>query len=260
MAVEWSRKSEADFAEYLTGTWREEHLFNLESALQLYDNIQERIASYEARLLQEIRALEPQERREQPVPRHPNAGKEKAMRGRGEQQIRTTLWRFAGVDLTRIDGISAGSAQTIFTEVGLDLSAFPSEKHFISWLRLSPRTAVSGGKPLPRKKSNGTGAIRVAAVLRMAAISLQRSHSALGAAFRRTARHKGYLVAVFAIARKLATLIYRMLHYGQDYVDIGASAYEARFQRQRLASLTAAAKSLGYQLVEQPVEQSAAAA
>ena len=72
--------------------------------------------------------------------------------------------------------------------------------------------------------------------------------------------HKGYLVAVFAIARKLATLIYRMLHYGQDYVDIGESAYEARFQRQRLTSLTAAAKSLGYQLVEQPVEQFAVAA
>ena len=81
----------------------------------------------------------------------------------------------------------------------------------------------------------------------MAAVSLQRSRSALGAAFRR----KGYSVAVFATVRKLATLVYRMLRYGQDYVDIGEAEYESRFLRQRLAGLTVAAESLGYQLVEQ---------
>ena len=142
-------------------------------------------------------------------------------------------------------------AQTVITEVGLDLSAFPSEKHFVSWLRLCPRTAVSGGKPLPRKKTKGTGASRVAAVLRMAAVSLQRSRSAPGAAFRRTARYKGHSVAVFALARKLAIRIYRMLRSGVDYLDICEQAYEARFRRQRLAAPGAAAKSLGYELVEQ---------
>ena len=86
------------------------------------------------------------------------------------------------------------------------------------------------------QKTNGTGASRVAAVLRVAAVSLQRSRSALGAAFRRTARHKGYSVAVFALARKLAILIYRMLRYGQQYLDIGEEAYELRFRRQRLAA------------------------
>ena len=213
--------------------------------------MQERIAAYEERLLEEIRALQPQERRAQPVPAHPNPAKEKAMRGRGDQPARTELWRFPGVDLTRSDGISAGAAQTVITEVGLDLSAFPSEKHFVSWLRLCPHTAVSGGKPLPRKKTKGTGASRVTAVLRMAAVSLQRSRSALGAAFRRTARYKGHLVAVFALARKLAIRIYRMQRFGVDYLDIGEQAYEARFRRQRLAALGAAAKSLGYELVEQ---------
>ena len=92
----------------------------------------------------------------------------------------------------------------------------------------------------------------MAAVLRMAAVVLQRSHSALGAAFRRKARHKGYSVAVFATARKLATLVYRMLHWGQDYLDIGEKEYEARFRRQRLSDLEAAAKSLGYGLVKRP--------
>lgn len=247
------KKSETEFAEYLTGNWREEHLFNLESALGLYDAIQQRIASYEARLLDELHALEPKERHDQPVPEHPNPVKEKAIRNRGEQKARTTLWRFAGVDLTRIDGIGTGAAQIILTEVGLDLSSFPSENNFVSWLRLSPRTPISGGKLLRKKKSNGTGATRIAGVLRMAAVSLQRSKSALGAAFRRKARHKAGAVAVFAIARKLAILVYRMLRYGQDYVDIGEQAYEAQFQHRRLASLTAAAQSLGYTLIEKKV-------
>ena len=87
----------------------------------------------------------------------------------------------------------------------------------------------------------------------MAAVSLQCSKSALGAAFRRKARHKAGAVAVFAIARKLAILVYRMLRYGQDYVDIGEQAYEAQFQHRRLASLTAAAQSLGYTLIEKKV-------
>ena len=80
----------------------------------------------------------------------------------------------------------------------------------------------------------------------MAAVSLQRSKTALGAAFRRKARHKGGAVAVFAIARQLAKLIFRMLRYGQDYVDVGEIAYEHRFEVRRLATITEAAKSLGY--------------
>ena len=84
----------------------------------------------------------------------------------------------------------------------------------------------------------------------MAATALQRSKTALGASFRRVARHKGAAVAVFATARQLAKLIYRMLRLGQDYVDVGEQAYERRFQLRRLASITEAARSLGFTLVE----------
>jgi transposase len=242
------RKSAEEIAAHLRGNWREEHLFNLASALRLVDTLDGEIATYEARLLKELDALQPSERREQPVPPHPNRTKEKAIGRRGEQVLRTTLWRFAGVDLTRIDGIGADIAQTVLTEVGLNLSVFPSEDHFISWLRLCPRTPFSGGKPL-KKRRNGLGANRIAAVLRMAATALQRSKTALGASFRRVARHKGFAVAVFATARQLARLIYRMLRYGHDYVDVGEEAYEQRFQLRRLAAITNTAQHLGYTLV-----------
>jgi transposase len=241
-------KSAAEIARYLTGNWRDEHLFNLASALRLFDALETEIASYEAQLLKEIAALHPPERQADPVPPHPNPAKEKAIKARGEQSARTTLWRFAGVDLTRIDGISAGAAQVVLTEVGPNLAAFPSEDQFVSWLRLCPRTPISGGKPL-KKRRNGLGANRIAGVLRMAATSLQRSKTALGASFRRIARHKGGAVAVFATARQLARLIYRMLRYGHDYVDIGEKAYDHQFQTRRLAALTETARTLGYTLV-----------
>jgi transposase len=207
------------------------------------------IRSYDQRLLEELKLLQSPDRQEQMPPKHPSVAKEREFKYRGHQEMRATLWRFAGVDLTRIDAINAGAAQIILTEVGANLAAFPSEKHFVSWLRLCPRTPISGGKPI-KKRRNGLGANRIAGVLRMAATSMQRSKTALGAAFRRFARHKGGAVAVFAIARRLAQLVYRMLRHGHDYLDIGAQAYETKFASKRLASLQEAARGLGYTLVE----------
>jgi transposase len=241
-------KSIEEIAQYLTGNWREEHLFNLASSLRLYDAIEELIASYQTRLFKVIEGLQPADRQNASVPLHHNPTKEKDLRSHGEQQIRTALWRFSGVDLTRIDGIGVGAANTILTEVGHDVSDFPKEAHFVSWLRLCPRTPISGGKPLTKKR-NGLGANRIANVLRMAASSLRRSKTALGAAYRRIARHKGAAVAVFAMARKLAQLVFRMLRYGADYVDAGEKAYELQFEKRRLAGIKEAARSLGFALV-----------
>jgi transposase len=242
------KKSIAQIAEYLTGTWREEHLFNLKHAVMFYDYIEATIESYDEQLRKAIVALQPKERKSERVPPHQNPTKEKTLERNGDGEMRTELWRLTGVDITRIDGIATETALIVVTEIGLDLSTFPSEQNFVSWLRLSPKYGVSAGKPL-KKKNKGMGATRISIALRMAAQSLRNSKTALGAYFRRISRRKDYSVAVFATARKLATLVFRMLRYGQDYTDIGEQAYEKQFLDRRLAALKVSAKSMGYDII-----------
>ena len=140
------------------------------------------------------------------------------------------------------------TVEVVLSEYGPDLSRFPSEKQFVSHTTLAPRVAKSGGKPLKKKKRNSASS-RVAAALRMAALSLRHSDTALGAYYRNLAGRIGRDVAVFATARKLATLIYRLLRWGKPYIDEGAQAFEKRFQQRRIKTLAARARQLGYQLM-----------
>jgi len=248
------RKTEREFAEYLRGTWREEHLFNLKMSLELYDKLNEMIEVYHRKVGALMEQLAPEDRRNTPAPEHPSKTKARSLRQTGQEAVRESLWRFSGVDLTRIDGINTIAANTVLTEIGIDLSDFPTEKHFVSWLRLSPNRQISGGKVL-KKKRNALGATRVANVLRTCATCLERSQTALGAQFRRISRRKGRATAVFAMARRLATLIYRMLRYGQDYVDQGAEAYEEQFRERRINAMRSTAKQMGYELT--PIAEAA---
>jgi len=153
----------------------------------------------------------------------------------------------SGVDITQIDAIGVETVEVVLSEYGPDLSRFPTEKEFVAHVTLAPHVPSSGGKPLKKKKRN-SASTRVAAALRMAALSLRHSQTALGAYYRKLAQRLGGDVAVFATARKLATLIYRLLRWGQPYIDEGVEAYEKRYRQQRVKSLTAKAKDLGYGL------------
>jgi transposase len=139
------------------------------------------------------------------------------------------------------------TVQTIYSELGPDLSAFPSENHFASWLMLAPKRDITGGKVIRHVWVKGRN--RVANALRMAAESLKASQSYLGARYRSLRGRLGAPKAIKAMARYLACLIYRMLMKGQDWVDRGAAYYEQRRKQRELIHLKQKAKALGLQLV-----------
>ncbi len=246
------RKSAKEIAEQLSGHWREDHLFSLEQSLKMHDAIDERIQAYQTETQRRLAQMERADCEEQQAPQLKNKNKAKMIRQRGEEPMRQALYRMSGVDLTAIDAVGVGVVQVVLTEYGPDLSCFPTEKHFVSHVTLAPKKAVSGGKPL-KKKKRGSASSRVSAVLRSAALSLRHSQTALGAYFRHTAQRLGADVAAFATARKLATLIYRLLRWGKAYVDEGAAAYEKRYQTARINRLHSTAAGLGYQLVAKPM-------
>src|SRR5215471_8865940 len=240
-------KSEQEIADQLSGHWREDHLFSLQQALKMYDAVQERIAAYEQEILRKLGEMEREEQRGQTAPPLNNTNKARAIKNRGQEPRRQALYRMSGVDITQIDALAVETVEVVLSEYGPDLSRFPTEKQFVSHVTLAPRVAKSGGKPVKKKKRN-SASTRVAAALRMAALSLRHSQTALGAYYRRIAQRRGGDIAVFASARKLAILIYRLLRWGQPYVDVGAAAYENRYREERIRSLMAKAKELGYQV------------
>jgi transposase len=239
------RKSEEQIAAELTGNWRSEHLFNLHQALKMYDQLCTVVADYDSEILSYIQTLQPEDNNDMAVPPPSTKAKARSIAKRGQEPLRQALYRFSGFDLTTIDGIGVDTASVVLSELGLDFTMFPEEGNFVSYLRLAPNLSISAGKKVP-SKSKASTCTRVASALRMAALTLRNSKTALGASYRRVAWRKGASVAVFATARKLAQLIYRLVRYGQAYVDAGAKAYENRFNQRRLKFYTKALNDMGY--------------
>jgi len=158
-----------------------------------------------------------------------------------------------GTDLTQIHGIGPNLALRLIAECGTDLSRWHSAKHFTSWLTLSPGSKISGGKVLSahsRKTSN-----RVTAHLRLAAVSVGRTSTALGAFYRRLAARIGKAKAVTATARKIAVLFYNAIRYGMAYADPGANHYEQRYRERVIKGLHRRAAEFGFELHRVEVEE-----
>ena len=183
----------------------------------------------------------------------PAAGKtgkrqrKKASKNQPGFDIAGELKRVTGVDLTRIDGIKAMTVQTLIAEAGLDMSKWPTEDHFASWIGLAPRNGITGGKVLKKKTRKVVS--RLATALRTAASTLRTSQSYLGSQFRRLQSRLGPPKTITAMAAKLARLVYRMLKYGQEYVDKGEAQYEEKYRQQKLKMLTKHAAQHGFALV-----------
>ena len=241
------RSSQETIAKALTGNYREEHLFTLRQALEMYRRYQQMIAECD-REMEGLYAAMPtkvdlDEQQQPPPPR-------RKRKSRGDEthfDLRTHCYRVLGTDLTAVPGLGALSAQAIVAEVGTDFQAFPNAAAFSSWAALCPHNDVTGGKIIKRgtRKVNN----RLAVALRMAAQSLVRDQSYLGDYHRRMRARLGPAAAVTATAHKLARIIYHLVTTGEAY-DEGVFAREQQRQRKRTtARLRARARSYGFDLV-----------
>jgi len=236
------KKSAQEIAKSLHGHYRDEHLFALRQSVELYDTYTMKIQACDEAIEQQLKRLEGRG-----DPAQLTKGKGSKPANTPAFDVRNELYRMSGVDITRIDGISEITALKVLSETGVDMMRWKSQKHFASWLGLSPGNKVSGGKILNSKTKRTTN--RAAAALRMAAFTLSNSKSALGAYYRRMRSRHGSPKAITATAHKLARLIYSMLTNGTEYVDQGQDYYERQYQDRVLKNLKRTAKQMGLTLV-----------
>ena len=238
------KSDETTIRKALTGNYQPEHFFALKQALNLYDAYQVQVRECDVEIEKSLALLSlncPEPEKPLPKARHrtkqPNAL---------NFDVRQALYALVGVDLTQIHGIGPYLARRLIFECGTDLSKWPTAKHFISWLTLCPGSKITGGKVLSShtRKSNN----RIVAHLRLAATTLGRTNTALGAFYRRLSARIGKAKAVTATARKIAVLFYNAMRFGQQYQDPGADQYEQEYRHRTLRNLRRKAADFGYTL------------
>jgi transposase len=240
-------KSEEEIAKSLQGHYKPEHVFELKQALAAYDFYQKQIKECDAEIEERYADLEPQvDDSDKPLP-PPKRKRSKTSKNAPDFDLRLYLYRWAGVDLTQVDGLDVLTIQKVLTEIGVDMSPWSTVKHFTSWLSLCPHNDKTGGKII--KSGTKKTQNRAAAALRMAAQSLSHSKSALGAYYRRMRAKLGGPQAVTATAHKLSRIIYAMLKNQTEYVDPGEGYYEEQARQRAIKSLKRKARNLGFEIV-----------
>lgn len=239
------KRDQAAIALALEGTWQEEHLFALTQALQMYRNYQEQIRECDQAIEKQLQKMALPKIDKVPPPSQPARP---ARKNEPRFDARAALVRMSGVDLTAIEGIGASTALVLLSEIGTDMSRWRNEKAFGAWLGLAPNPKKSGNK-LKSSRSRG-GANRAAQALRLAARSVQRSESGLGAFFRRIAARAGVAKAITATAYKLARIVYGMLKNGEAYTKQSLAEYDEQYRQRQLRSLQKKARKLGMELKE----------
>ncbi len=238
--------NEDEIAKALQGNYRPEHLFALKQALDLYDYYTQKIYECDLEIEAKFATFKPQlDLAQQPLP---PPKKKRKQKNAPHFDLRTSLYQMVGVDLTQIDGIDVLTVQTIISEIGLDMRAWPTVKHFTSWLGLAPNNKITGGKIISSQTKKVKS--RAHQAFRMSAQSLARSDSALGAFYRRIRAKHGALQANVATAHKLARIVYSMLKNGEAYQDPGSDYYEEQYRQRAIKNLKRKARKLGLEVTE----------
>lgn len=242
------KKTEDEIALALEGNYQPEHLFLLRQSLEFFDYYNQQLAVCDAEIEQQYAVFEPQvDLLVHPLPSNNSQAHRRKKANYPAYDLRTYLYQLCGVDLTAVPGIDVLLVQEIVAEIGLDMSKWSTEKHFASWLGLSPNHKVSGGKVKSRNTKSTQSRANLA--FRLAAQSVAKSKSALGAFYRRLKAKLGAPKAITATARKIAVIVYHMLRERRPYQDLGANQYDERYQAWKLRNLQRQAKQFGFQLI-----------
>lgn len=245
------RASKETIVKSLVGNYRAEHLFTLKQALDAYRHYQQLLAECDQeieRRLSEFDSRIDVEQTASSAPMHKKRAHGNDIR-LSHTDLATELYRILGVDLLEVPSLGTLTIHTLFTEIGRDLSAFPTDKHFASWLGLCPGNKISGGKVLSsrtRKVRN-----RAAQALRMAVPGLRNSRCGLGDYYRRMCARMDKAAAITATAHKLARIIYHLLTTGERYEEAVFAQDQERARLRRERRMRRDAAVLGYQLVPQ---------
>lgn len=245
------QRSEAESAKALSGHYRPEHVFALKQALALYDFYTAQVQECDATIEQHYAAINPvYDEQTPPPPLGPNPKPNSHAKNAPAFDVRACWYRLLGVDLTAIDALEASSVQVLLSEIGTDLSKWPTEKHFASWLGVAPHNDISGGKVLRSPPLKGNR--RAAQVLRLAAQTLGRTPTALGSYYRRLRARKGPAPAITATAHKLARLLYHVLLHRTPYQPQSQEIYDQHLRQRAIRHLNRTATRLGFTLLPQP--------
>lgn len=241
--------SDQDFIDALTGDYRPEHLFVLEQELSIYKVYQEKLKECDIVIEGYYEELaEKYGSNDVSVKKKSTARRSRKQRNAPDYDLNAALTKVTGVDLSVLPGINAISIQTIISEVGLDPTRWKTEKHFVSWLGLSPANKISGEKVLSSRTRKVVN--RAAIAFRVCANAISRTQTGMGAYCRRMKSRLGAPKAITATARKIAILFYRMLRYGEDYVEKGVEYYEKQYEERVMAILQKKAAEMGLTLVK----------
>jgi transposase len=239
---------EETFAKALTGDWKDEHVFVLKQSLEMYDFYTQQVADCDAQIRQQYSVMKPRWEGKSQNSTLPTKRKSK---NEPDLDVRAEIFRLTGVDMAAVDGIGPSLAQIILSEIGTDMSKWPTDKQFASWLGLAPHNDISGGKVL-RSRTLPTHN-RAGQAFRQAALAVSRGQSTFGAYYRRKRAQGGPRFAQVATAHKMARTVYHLLKYHVQYVDLGAEDFEQKQREREVAALRKKAAKLGFSLtIPQP--------
>jgi transposase len=242
------KKSAEEIGKALTGTWRAEHLFILKQSLEMYDFYTRQVEMCDAEIDRMYALTRPDwEGRELKPLSVKKRNSHSKNAPQGKEEIRKHLKRISGVDLSVVDGFGVSLAQTVITEVGTDMSKFPTEKNFCSWLGLAPKHEISGGKVLKNKTLKTKN--RAGQAFRMAAQSVKKADCVFGSLYRRLRARLDNAQATVATAHAIARVVYRMLKYQVEYETISVEEYEKKYKEAQIKYMKKKAAKLGFQLI-----------